>query len=115
MDAVIHFAAIAYVGESVANPLQYYHNITINTVMLLETMKRFDVRKLVYSSTCATYGNPEKLPITERTPTVPINPYGDRSSAITAESPARASTPPSGSSQSSSSWARISRRGTGRA
>ena len=76
VDAVIHFAAIAYVGESVANPLQYYHNITINTVMLLETMKRFDVRKLVYSSTCATYGNPEKLPITERTPTVPINPYG---------------------------------------
>ena len=76
VDAVIHFAAIAYVGESVADPLRYYHNITSNTVLLLETMKQFDVNKLVYSSTCATYGNPEVLPITEDTPTVPINPYG---------------------------------------
>tara|TARA_B110000977_G_scaffold130957_1_gene166903 strand:- start:31575 stop:32738 length:1164 start_codon:yes stop_codon:yes gene_type:complete len=76
VDAVIHFAAIAYVGESVADPLRYYHNITSNTVLLLETMKQFNVNKLVYSSTCATYGNPEVLPITEKTPTNPINPYG---------------------------------------
>ena len=76
MDAVIHFAAIAYVGESMADPNRYYHNITSNTVSLLETMKQFGVRRLVYSSTCATYGNPDVLPITEKTPTVPINPYG---------------------------------------
>jgi UDP-arabinose 4-epimerase len=76
VDLVIHFAAIAYVGESVSDPLRYYHNITSNTVLLLETMKKFGVNKLVYSSTCATYGNPEVLPITEKTPTNPINPYG---------------------------------------
>uniref|UniRef100_A0A7S0SPV4 UDP-glucose 4-epimerase n=1 Tax=Mantoniella antarctica TaxID=81844 RepID=A0A7S0SPV4_9CHLO len=76
VDVVIHFAAIAFVGESMAQPLQYYHNITGNTVLLLETMQKFGVNKLVYSSTCATYGNPEVLPITEKTPTVPINPYG---------------------------------------
>ena len=76
VDAVIHFAAIAFVGESVAFPLQYYHNVTVNTVTLLETMQKFGVNKLVYSSTCATYGNPKKLPITEKTPTNPINPYG---------------------------------------
>ena len=76
VDAVIHFAAIAYVGESVSQPLAYYRNVTVNTVGLLEAMKRHDVRKLVYSSTCATYGNPDVLPITEKTPTVPINPYG---------------------------------------
>ena len=76
VDAVIHFAAIAYVGESVAQPLAYYRNVTVNTIGLLEAMRRHDVRKLVYSSTCATYGNPDELPITEKTPTVPINPYG---------------------------------------
>ena len=76
VDVVIHFAAIAFVGESVAYPLQYYHNVTVNTVTLLETMQKFGVNKLVYSSTCATYGNPKKLPITEKTPTNPINPYG---------------------------------------
>ena len=67
---------MAYVGESVAEPLRYYHNITANTVVVLEAMERFGVRRLVYSSTCATYGNAEKLPITEETPTNPINPYG---------------------------------------
>lgn len=76
VDVVMHFAAIAFVGESMAQPLMYYHNVTTNTVMLLETMQKYDVKRLVYSSTCATYGNPKKLPITEKTPTVPINPYG---------------------------------------
>lgn len=76
VDVVIHFAAIAFVGESMAFPLQYYHNVTVNTVTLLETMQKFGVDKLVYSSTCATYGNPKTLPITEQTPTNPINPYG---------------------------------------
>lgn len=76
VDVVIHFAAVAFVGESVAHPLQYYHNITANTVLLLESMRDAGVNRLVYSSTCAVYGNPAKLPITEETPPAPINPYG---------------------------------------
>ena len=72
VDVVIHFAAIAYVGESMADPNRYYHNITSNTVIVLETMQKFGAKRLVYSSTCATYGNPDVLPITEKTPTVPI-------------------------------------------
>ncbi|KAK3274242.1 hypothetical protein CYMTET_17562 [Cymbomonas tetramitiformis] len=75
-DLVLHFAAVAYVGESMAEPLRYYSNITSNTVNLLKVMERHSVNNLIYSSTCAVYGNPEKLPITEKTPTVPINPYG---------------------------------------
>lgn len=76
VDVVFHFAAIAYVGESMIDPLKYYKNITSNTVNLLQVMSAFGVDKLIYSSTCATYGNVRKLPITEETPTVPINPYG---------------------------------------
>ncbi|GBG86849.1 hypothetical protein CBR_g42132 [Chara braunii] len=76
VDIVIHFAAIAYVGESMAEPLRYYHNITTNTLILLEAMRAADVNKLIYSSTCATYGEPETMPITEETPQRPINPYG---------------------------------------
>ncbi|CAI0393633.1 unnamed protein product, partial [Linum tenue] len=75
-DAVMHFAAVAYVGESTMYPLKYYHNITSNTLVVLESMARHDVRTLIYSSTCATYGEPEKMPITEETTQVPINPYG---------------------------------------
>ncbi|KAF3554558.1 hypothetical protein F2Q69_00011273 [Brassica cretica] len=75
-DAVIHFAAVAYVGESTQFPLKYYHNITSNTLVVLETMAAHGVKTLIYSSTCATYGEPEKMPITEETPQVPINPYG---------------------------------------
>ncbi|CAN7091403.1 putative UDP-arabinose 4-epimerase 4 isoform X1 [Brassica rapa] len=75
-DAVMHFAAVAYVGESTLYPLKYYHNITSNTLGVLEAMARHKVKKLIYSSTCATYGEPEKMPITEDTPQVPINPYG---------------------------------------
>ena len=76
IDTVIHFAAVAYVGESVADPLMYYKNVTVNTVTLLDVMREFGVRKLVYSSTCATYGDAAVLPITEKTPAIPINPYG---------------------------------------
>jgi UDP-arabinose 4-epimerase len=76
VDLVIHFAAVAFVGESVSEPLRYYHNITSNTIILLEAMGASKVHKLIYSSTCATYGNPATLPITELTPPEPINPYG---------------------------------------
>ncbi|KAK1324712.1 putative UDP-arabinose 4-epimerase 3 [Acorus calamus] len=75
-DAVMHFAAVAYVGESTLDPLRYYHNITSNTLVVLEAMAAHGVKTLIYSSTCATYGQPEKMPITEDTPQVPINPYG---------------------------------------
>ncbi|KAI8524632.1 hypothetical protein RHMOL_Rhmol13G0163800 [Rhododendron molle] len=75
-DAVIHFAAVAYVGESTLDPLKYYHNITSNTLVVLEAMAAHGVQTLIYSSTCATYGEPEKMPITEQTPQLPINPYG---------------------------------------
>ncbi|PKA64056.1 UDP-arabinose 4-epimerase 1 [Apostasia shenzhenica] len=75
-DAVMHFAAVAYVGESTLEPLRYYHNITANTLVILEAMDKHSVKTLIYSSTCATYGEPKKMPITEGTPQVPINPYG---------------------------------------
>ncbi|KAK3041874.1 hypothetical protein RJ639_001242 [Escallonia herrerae] len=75
-DAVMHFAAVAYVGESTLDPLKYYHNITSNTLVVLEAMAVHGVKTLIYSSTCATYGEPEKMPITEETPQIPINPYG---------------------------------------
>ena len=72
----MHFAAIAYVSESVKNPLKYYQNITTSTVNLLDCMGESGVSNLVYSSTCATYGNPSELPITESTTPQPVNPYG---------------------------------------
>ncbi|VFQ92691.1 unnamed protein product [Cuscuta campestris] len=75
-DAVMHFAAVAYVGESTQEPLRYYHNITSNTLMLVKAMAEHNVKTLIYSSTCATYGEPEKMPITEVTLQAPINPYG---------------------------------------
>ncbi|XP_021974753.1 probable UDP-arabinose 4-epimerase 2 [Helianthus annuus] len=67
-DAVMHFAAVAYVGESTLDPLKYYHNITSNTLVVLEAMAAHNVNTLIYSSTCATYGEREKMPITEATP-----------------------------------------------
>ncbi|XP_062009158.1 UDP-arabinose 4-epimerase 1-like [Rosa rugosa] len=75
-DAVMHFAAVAYVGESTLEPLRYYHNITSNTLLVLEAMAAHNVKTLIYSSTCATYGEPKTMPITEETKQVPINPYG---------------------------------------
>lgn len=76
IDAVMHFAALAYVGESVEQPSMYYKNNVSGTQSLIDAMLRNDVSKLVFSSTCATYGEPEKLPITEDTAQHPINPYG---------------------------------------
>jgi len=75
-DAIMHFAAYAYVGESVSNPLKYYQNNVAATLVLLETMLKHGVKKFVFSSTCATYGVPSKMPITEDSPQAPINPYG---------------------------------------
>lgn len=76
IDAVMHFAAFAYVGESVVNPEKYYVNNVINTLNLLRVMKEYDVNKFIFSSTCATYGIPTELPITEKHIQNPINPYG---------------------------------------
>lgn len=76
IDAVMHFAAFALVGESVAEPAKYYHNNVVATLALLEAMRAADVRRLVFSSTCATYGVPPTVPISEATPQQPVNPYG---------------------------------------
>jgi UDP-arabinose 4-epimerase len=75
-DAVMHFAAFAYVGESVIEPLKYYHNNFAGSLSLLEAMREVGVRRIVFSSTCAIYGLPEQLPISEGAPQQPINPYG---------------------------------------
>lgn len=76
IDLVIHFAAYAYVGESVKEPSKYYRNNVVNTINLLETMRRYNCNKIVFSSTCSTYGVPDVIPITESMPQNPINPYG---------------------------------------
>lgn len=75
-DAVMHFAAYAYVGESVADPIKYYRNNVAGSLTLLEACQRHGVDKLVFSSTCATYGVPQQIPISESHPQAPINPYG---------------------------------------
>lgn len=74
--AVMHFAAYALVGESITNPLMYYENNVYSTICLLEAMEKHNVGNIIFSSTCATYGTPKSLPITENTPQIPINPYG---------------------------------------
>jgi UDP-glucose 4-epimerase len=76
IDAVMHFSAFAYVGESCADPHLYYTNNVSNTLNLLQVMMENNVDKLVFSSTCATYGIPEKIPIREDELQSPINPYG---------------------------------------
>jgi UDP-glucose 4-epimerase len=75
-DAVMHFAAHAYVGESVTNPKKYFHNNVISGLALLDAVMESRVRKFIFSSTCAVYGNPVKVPITENNPRQPVNPYG---------------------------------------
>lgn len=75
-DAVMHFAAHAYVGESVQNPKKYYHNNVTSAIALLDAVMESRVRKFIFSSTCAVYGNPVKVPITENNPREPVNPYG---------------------------------------
>ncbi len=76
VDAVIHFAAYSLVGESVENPAKYYRNNVIGTLNLLDVINNNNVDKIVFSSTCATYGNPQYTPIDEKHPQAPINPYG---------------------------------------
>ena len=76
INAVMHFAAFAYVGESVKNPAKYYANNVMGTLTLLQAMQAAGIDKIVFSSTCATYGTPEKIPISEDHPQNPINPYG---------------------------------------
>ena len=76
IEAVFHFAAYAYVGESVNEPEKYYYNNVVNTLNLLKVMRKHNCKKIIFSSTCATYGEPEKVPITEDMPQNPINPYG---------------------------------------
>src|SRR6266481_2047013 len=75
IEAVVHFAAFAYVGESVKDPGKYYKNNLVNTLNLMECLRRCGVSRFVFSSTCATYGVPGKVPITEDEPQRPINPY----------------------------------------
>src|SRR6266536_3122258 len=74
---VIHFAAYAYVAESVLHPRKYFRNNVANTLNLLDVMVDNDVRDIVFSSTCATYGDPVKVPMDESHPQNPINPYGE--------------------------------------
>lgn len=77
IEAVVHFAAFAYVGESVKDPSKYYSNNLINSLLLLDACRRAGVQKFVFSSTCATYGTPSKVPIDESERQLPINPYGN--------------------------------------
>jgi UDP-arabinose 4-epimerase len=82
VSAVMHFAAYAYVGESVADPALYYRNNLGGTLSLLEAMRETGVSEIVFSSTCATYGIPDGVPIGESTPQRPVNPYGETKLAI---------------------------------
>jgi UDP-glucose-4-epimerase GalE len=76
VDAVMHFAAHAYVGESVENPRKYFRNNVLGALSLLNSALDAGIRRFVFSSTCAVYGIPEQIPITEQTPREPVNPYG---------------------------------------
>jgi UDP-arabinose 4-epimerase len=82
VDAVIHFAAYAYVGESVTNPRKYYGNNLAGSLNLLDAMLDAGVRDVVFSSTCATYGEPLRVPIAEDHPQIPVNPYGETKLAV---------------------------------
>jgi UDP-arabinose 4-epimerase len=77
IDAVVHFAANALVGESMANPAKYFQNNTVGSLNLLNAMREAGVGTIVFSSTCATYGNPVRVPIDETHPQSPVNPYGE--------------------------------------
>ena len=77
IEAVVHFAANALVGESMTNPAKYFRNNTVGTLNLLDAMREAGVRTIVFSSTCATYGDPVRVPIDETHPQTPVNPYGE--------------------------------------
>lgn len=81
-EAVIHFAAFSLVGESVTDPLKYYDNNLCGTKVLLDTMVKNGIDKIVFSSTAATYGEPKNIPILESDPTCPTNPYGETKLAM---------------------------------
>jgi UDP-glucose-4-epimerase GalE len=76
VDSVMHFAAHAYLGESVENPRKYFRNNVLGALSLLNSALDAGIRRFVFSSTCAVYGIPEQIPITEQTPREPVNPYG---------------------------------------
>jgi len=77
IDACIHFAASSLVGESMTKPIKYFDNNVYGTIILLETMEKHNVKKIVFSSSAATYGTHEKMPITEEYATNPTSPYGE--------------------------------------
>jgi UDP-glucose-4-epimerase GalE len=77
IDAILHFAASAYVGESVEHPRRYFHNNVIGSIRLLDAAVDAGIRHFIFSSSCATYGIPKTVPITEDTPQAPVNPYGE--------------------------------------
>lgn len=82
IQAIIHFAAYAYVGESMQEPEKYYENNVINTLNLLQTMLDVGVKKIIFSSSCAVYGSPESVPISESCPRRPLSPYGESKRVI---------------------------------
>jgi UDP-glucose 4-epimerase len=82
IEAVVHFAAFTFVGESVREPAKYYRNNLIHTLNLLDCLRRHKVWRFVFSSTCATYGLPERVPMDEELPQRPINPYGQTKLAV---------------------------------
>jgi UDP-arabinose 4-epimerase len=82
IGAVLHFAAFAYVGESVADPALYYRNNLVGSLALLDAMRASGIDKIVFSSTCATYGIPETVPIPESARQAPVNPYGETKLAV---------------------------------
>ncbi|MGE6630465.1 UDP-glucose 4-epimerase GalE [Bacillus sp. NPDC077027] len=82
IEAVMHFAADSLVGESVVDPLKYYDNNVSGATVLLQVMNEIGVKKIVFSSTAATYGEPKRVPIVETDPTNPTNPYGETKLAI---------------------------------
>src|SRR5579862_1941 len=77
IESVVHFAANAFVGESMTDPRKYFRNNTVNTLNLLDAMVASGVKEIVFSSTCATYGDPIRVPIDESHPQHPVNPYGE--------------------------------------
>src|ERR1700752_3287443 len=85
IEAVMHFAAFAYVGESVADPAMYYRNNLGGTLTLIEAMRETGTDKIVFSSTCATYGIPADSPMRESAAQLPVNPYGETKLAIERE------------------------------
>ena len=82
VDGIVHFAAFSVVPESMKNPLKYFDNNTCGMVTLLEAMKQFGIKRIVFSSTAATYGEPKQIPIKETDPQIPTNAYGESKLAM---------------------------------